>query len=103
MWIFFLVKGTELSLKIYQEGVLHHPDRHVGWEDRLYQCIDVLGSSIYFLILFFYAKSLAQAQGDGDGGDEEYHNNYYKSGPEVDDDVAIQKKKKQGKLLRVNE
>ncbi|XP_021960011.1 uncharacterized protein LOC110855907 isoform X2 [Folsomia candida] len=90
MWIFFLCKVTELSLKVYHEWALIHPDRRVGLDVRIYQTIDVAAATVYFLVLFVYAKRLAQGRGEGS-------DNYYKASEVDDADLSLQRRK--AKLL----
>ncbi|CAL8096987.1 unnamed protein product [Orchesella dallaii] len=56
--LMFLLKLLDLVLKLYRNSQTTR--KRFDWEARLYEGFDVIGFTIYFLILFFYGKKLAK-------------------------------------------
>lgn len=56
--LLFLLKMVDLALKLYRNTQTTR--KRFDWEARMYEALDVIGFTIYFLVLFFYTRKLTK-------------------------------------------
>lgn len=53
-----MLKIVDLAIKLYRN--LQRGKKRFDWEARMMEAVDWIGFTVYFLVLFFYAKKLSK-------------------------------------------